>query len=291
MQFSTTELDKLKYTSFAIVGPPKTGKTRSLATLHKLRNRPWVQGTKLYVYDFDRGCQPLIRIAEQEGWAEEVRIVRFDRASGNRLSNQASKPTGTDRFLEFMNHVNHFYDMLEPDGTTWSPNYLDEAPYALVVDSATTFKDIVLEFTLGTRNKVLGGVGVDGRAEFGAQMEKLIECVRSMVSLPCFTVWLFHQQLSMGTVRMPAQPKGGRAIDPQITGVIAALPVITGQLAFTIGAEFGAILYTNVESISTNERKYQWCTSPDGAYIQSAGTRLKEGLPLYIDQDFDLVVE
>ena len=266
MLYKAEDLDKLKFCSFQLVGPPKTGKTEALATLHKLKTRPWVKGKKFVIYDFDNGCQPLIRVAEREGWADELVIWRPARST--KIGPGADREGSTTVFSDFMNHFNAFYDMIKPDTNDWYDDALVDAPYAMAVDSATSFADHVMAFTLGTRHKSdgksLGGANVDGRAEFGAQMGKIVEVVRSFSALPCFTVFNFHSQLQMGRVRLPSAPKGGKVVDPVTTGVIADLPVVTGQLAFTIGAEFGAILYSLVEINGTNSRKYLWKTSPDG---------------------------
>lgn len=275
MKAAIDDITSLLYTNFLIVGPPKTGKTQSCATLHKLRKRPWVKGTTLHVHDFDNGCQPIIRRATREGWANELRIFRYPRP----LTEAKFKNTGTpddatvrrskENYLDFITYVNNIYD---------NPGDLN-APYAIVVDSLTVLSDHILGYVLALRGKDLGRPGVDGRQEYGLQMGKIVETIRSLRELPCFTIVLAHEQNEMETVG-GTDPK-----NPMPTGRVYTLPLVTGKLAFSLGEEFGGVFHTAVEN-----GKYQWIASPT-ANIRSAGTRLKEGLPARIDQDFDLIVE
>src|ERR1017187_6247696 len=238
MQFTVEQIDSLLYTNFLIVGPYKTGKTESLATLHKLRTRKWVQGTKLHVHDFDEGIQPLIRVARREGWLNEVVPFRYPRVGGEKIKDGTGIYRTKEPFLDFLTYVNRLYDHVDSSGLKWKEDFVNEAPYAIVVDSLTAIQDDIMGFTLTLRNKELGDERVDGRAEFGLQMGKIVETVRSLRALPCFTVWLAHEQTKMGTVKMPSTPKGGSPVQPRETGIIAKLPLVTGQLAERLGAEF-----------------------------------------------------
>jgi len=299
VKFTADQIDQLLYTSFLIVGPYKTGKTQSCATLHKLKSRPWVQGKKLYIYDFDEGCQPIIREARKDNWVDELTIFRFPRVGGEKI-NPAQDMSGAtvlrtkEPFMDFLMSINGLYDHVDSSGAKWKDDFVNEAPYAIVVDSLTAIQDDILGFTLSLRNKQLGvpgpkGFEPDGRQEYGMQMGKIVETVRAIRALPCFFVLLAHEQTRMGTVKMPTAPKGADPIAPMTTGVIAKLPVVTGQLANTIGGEFGAVLFTGSEPVTSTKSRYFWITRPDGE-IRGAGTRLKEGLDLKIDQNFDLVV-
>lgn len=288
MQFTIDTIDNLLYINILVVGPPKNGKTQSCATLHKLRKRPYVQGTKLYIFDFDEGCQPIIRVARREGWADELRVFRFPRVGGDKIKSDEKVNRTKEPFLDFLTQINRLYDNVE--NGKWKDSFVNEAPYAIVIDSLTAIQDDILGFTLTLRNKELGGERVDGRQEYGMQMGKIVETVRSTRALPCFSIWLAHEQSKMGTVKMPSAPKGGDPIDPVMTGVISKLPLTTGQLANQIGGEFGAVLFTSVRTLSSTTAAYEWQTRPEGE-VRMAGSRLKEGLPLYIPQDFDLVVD
>src|SRR5271157_2248097 len=95
VKFTADQIDSLLYTNFLIVGMYKTGKTESCATLHKLRTRKWVKGSRLHVHDFDEGCQPIIRVAKREGWANELDIFRYARVGGERLKTDNSEAAAT----------------------------------------------------------------------------------------------------------------------------------------------------------------------------------------------------
>lgn len=296
MQFTVEQVDQLLYSSFLIIGPYKTGKTQSTATLHKLKTRPWVQGKKLYYYDFDEGCQPVIRVAKRENWADELKIFRYPRVGGEKIGENENVKRSSEPFKDFLTDINRLYDQLEPSGTRWKESFVADAPYAIVVDSLTAIQDDILSFTLGLRHKELGNAAVDGRQEYGMQMGKIVETIRSVRALPCFVVWLAHEQTKMGTVKMPSAPPGASQqtktdLAPRTTGLIYKLPVVTGQLANQIGGEFGAVLFTTVNPITSTQADYMWITRPDGGEIRGAGTRLKEGLPQQVKQDFNLVVD
>ena len=294
MEFTAAQIDNLLYTNFLIIGVYKTGKTRSCATLHKLKSRPWVQGKKLYIYDFDEGCQPIIRVARNEGWVDELKIFRFPRVGGEKLPTTDFAATAAayrtkEPITDFLTAVNSLYDHVTPDGSRWKDDFVNEAPYAIVVDSATPFQDDILGFTLTLRHKNLGEEHVDGRAEYGLQMGKFVEIIRSMRALPCFSVVLAHEQNVMGKVKMPSAPKGGKPIDPVPTGVVSRLPVVTGILANSIGGEFGAVFFTEVVPETSDRVAYKWVTRPYQE-IRGAGSRLIDNLPIFVDQDFDKVV-
>ncbi len=290
MQFTVEQIDNLLYTNFLIVGPPKTGKTQSCVTLRKLKSRPWVQGKKLYIYDWDEGCQPIIRVAKREGWVDELKVFRYPRVGGEKIYSEAGVLRTKEPFTDFLTDINRLYDHVAPGGAKWMDDFVNEAPYAIVVDSLTAIQQDILNFTLALRHKELGDDRVHGGAEYGFQMGKIVETIRSIRALPAFSVWLAHEQSKMGTVKMPVAPKGAPPIAPRETGVIAKLPVVTGTLADTIGGEFGAVLFTTVEPVTSTLSNFMWITRPDGD-IRSAGSRLKEGLPLKIAQDFNLVVD
>ena len=290
MQFTVDQILSLLYTNFLVVGPPKTGKTQSTTTLRKLKSRPWVQGKKLYYYDFDEGMQPVIRIAVRDKWADEIVPFRYAQVGGDRISRDAIPQRSPERFTDFLSDINRLYDHVTSDGKRWKDDFIDQAPYAIVVDSLTVIQFDILNFTLSLRHKELGDEKVHGGAEYGFQMGKIVETIRSIKKLPCFSVWLAHEQTKMGTVKMPTPPPRGNPINPVTTGIISKLPVVTGTLAETIGGEFGAVLFTKIEPVTSTTAKYLWETRPNGE-IRSAGSRLKENLDALIPQDFNLVVD
>ncbi len=290
MQFTVEQIDNLLYTNFLIVGSPKTGKTRSTTTLRKLMSRSWVQGKKLHYFDLDEGMQPVIKIAQREGWVSEIVPYRYSQYGGDRVSKEAIPARSPERFTDFLTDVNKLYDHVTPDGKKWQDDFVKDAPYAIVVDSLTVIQFDILNFTLSLRHKELGDAKVHGGAEYGFQMGKIVETIRSVRKLPCFSVWIAHEQTKMGTVKMPTAPPGTPAIPPRETGIISKLPVVTGTLAETIGGEFGGVLFTSVDPETSTKVNYNWITRPDGE-VRSAGSRLKENLPLKIAQDFNLVVD
>jgi len=287
MKYTPEALSNLKYTNFLIIGPTKNGKTFSCGTLHKLRGRSWVKGKKLHIHDFDDGCQPIIDMAERERWIDEV--VPFRYSAGGKISTDENVNTTKEPALEFLRNINSLYDHLTPQNE-WKEDFINDAPYAIVVDSLTSLQDSIQSFLLALSgkmkdNELSGEVGT----MFRKQKEKVIEIVRSIRALPCYSVFCAHVQLSAETVKQPWTPKGVAPLAPKLTGQIRALPVVTGQLASTIGGEFGGVLYTKTTQLTSTSSKYEWITQATGD-IPGAGTRLKTNLPLFIPQDFNLVV-
>lgn len=295
MKYTAETIKNLLYTNALIVGRYGTGKTRSCASLRKLRSRPYVKGNKLLIFDLDEGCQPIIRLAEKYNWLNELDIRRYAPVGGSRLAtapaaSSANAMRSSEMFIGLATDINYLLDRVDPTTNQWREEFLPDAPYAVLLDSLTKLADDALSFTLSLRGKELGGAGVDGRQEYGIQMGKIVETIRDLRSLPCFTVVTAHEQTKAETIKMPAPPKGGQPIDPKLTGRDWRLPVVTGQLANTIGGEFGLVLYSDTEPLTTDKLRYFWWTRP-AENIFGAKTRLRDDLPIKVDQDFDIVIE
>src|SRR5712671_5032541 len=151
MKYTPEALSNLKYTNFLIIGPTKNGKTFSCGTLHKLRGRSWVKGKKLHIHDFDDGCQPIIDMAERERWIDEV--VPFRYSAGGKISTDENVNTTKEPALEFLRNINSLYDHLTPQNE-WKEDFINDAPYAIVVDSLTSLQDSIQSFLLALSGKM-----------------------------------------------------------------------------------------------------------------------------------------
>lgn len=288
MKYTPESLSNLLYTNFLIVGPYKTGKTMSLTTLHKLRSKPWVKGSKLYIYDFDEGCQPLLTEARKGGWLDEVVPFRYGLRA--KIDQGTGVATSKDPIIDFITDINSLYNHLTPSND-WTDDFLSEAPYAMCFDSLTAFQDEVQNFILAANNKIRDSeMSGDTGTMYRKVREKIVEVIRSVRSLPCFSVWCAHEQVVAETIKQPWTPKGSPQLAPRLTGEIKALPVVPGRLASTIGGEFGGVFYSRVKPDTSTAAKYIWVTRTS-ENIPGAGTRLKKGLPLEIPQDFSMVIE
>lgn len=124
-----------------------------------------------------------------------------------------------------------------------------------VLDSATTWGDIIMNYVLKTSNRP--GT-FPNQNDWPQQMVRLYNCVLSMLSLPCNIIFVAHPVIEKDDV----------------TGRTYTTPMITGKLREKVPLLFSEIYYA-VTSQTAAGIEYKILTQPDGLY--NARTRLGAG--------------
>lgn len=256
--------------SVLIVGPPMTGKTRSLLSLAR-----WLRKHnmgKLHLLDLDFKCESLTVPAQKEGlldWIVVIRIVAPDTIQPN--ASRAGRDLET--FEAFRTHFNTYQNQIDVTTGKWRANLPQTpmlAPGAVFIDSLTKFGEIVLEWVSAKLGHDLGDPKTDARDDYGRQMGKIMETVSLLKKLPCITGWLAHDQIMQ---------------DPQ--GKILRLPLITGKkLPQQFAKEFNCVLYSTVQR-KDGKANYMWQVQPGENWVETAGVTGREDLPTFIPQDFE----
>lgn len=255
--------------SAMIVGPPKAGKTRALATI-PARNRP------VWFFDFDGGdaFEPFVRAALAAKWdPKDIVAFQYGRTA-DKLGGDQYRPRIAEVWMDFQRDFNALWDLVDPRTGLFKEGV--DAPGTIVIDSISGYQDIVMDFVLAKENHRLGEKGTDARNDYGYAMGKISETVEAAVSLPCNFVATFHEILDKD----------------ETVGKLNLLPKVFGQntLAPSIGKFFGAVLYAFVKKGPTGADEYMWITKPDETrFIRSAGVRSADGLPAQVPQDFGLI--
>ena len=184
--------------TFLIFGPPKTGKTQSLASLFKLQ-----LGGPVWYFDFDGGDSivPFVREAVKLG-AQEGDIIRFSYipVGGTKQTiHQFSDHTiSRDIYHQFIKDFNTLDDLIDVQTGAWKAN--SQAPAVVVIDSFTSFQDVLLDFVLTQVGHELGAKGTDARSDWGLQMGKIRKTVKALQALPCLSIVLAHEKVEMQTI-------------------------------------------------------------------------------------------
>lgn len=277
MLIPTEQLTKPDFCSILLIGPPKTGKTYSLATLRNVlvkRKLP----TKIAFFDMDDdGSETFLRLARAGGWIEDVELHRFD--SPNKRIKVAIQPNRTTNpAMEFIGEFNALFDRIDNRTGTWSRDPIG----AVVIDSVTGLQDRFEDFVFSTRQREIGEDGQRAITfnDWRLLAEKIIETYQCAKSLPCYFVLTAHVELRQEVI------KGANAsgTDAQTTGKMYEVPFVTGVLRDRIAKDFSVVLYSTPD--------FKWVTRPsESARIRSAGTRGKDNLPAIVNQDFSLVLD
>lgn len=262
-------------------GPPKTGKTRCLATLIKaFKERGLLkQILPVWYFDFDGGDSivPMLRALDTFGIKlENNDLIRFTYAppGGDKLGDAEIRPhgQGRDMFMEFRRDFNSLFDTKPgPDGKPLLANG-DRFPGFMIVDSWTTLQSYITDFVICLIGHEIGAKNTHGGADWGKIMDKSVEFLKSCVSLPLKTVIIAHEYIDK----------------IEETSEIRVDPNFVGQLRQQVGREFGTVLYSKTKQVG-QDIQYVWQTKPNG-YIKGVGVRNAEGLALEIPQDFGLVL-
>jgi AAA domain-containing protein len=263
-----------QFGSIAIVGAPKTGKTQSLATLHAFLVRHKLC-PRMAIFDLDEdGAEPLIRIANKEGWINDLEVYRYN-VRGSRIANKELPDRVRAPTESFINEFSSLYDRIDSRTGGWSEG---KALGAVIIDSMTALNERWFDFVLAIRRKEVGGEGNQAITfnEWTMVKSKLLETVRSAKALPCYSVFIFHEILLQEEV---SGPKPG---DTKTTGNMLWVPKVTGDLTTTIQKEFSAVVHSRGGD-------WKWITRPTDR-IRSVGSRSKAEMPAEVGQDFENIL-
>ena len=262
--------------AIALIGRPFSGKTQSIATLHKYLVKHKLP-TKIEVFDLDeQRDSPLIRIAKSEGWLNDLVVHRYDSTGGvHYIANKETRERSKIPTELFIQEYAALYDDLDTRTGLWQPG---RERGAIVVDSMSVLNERWFDFVLQLRHKELGGTEkLNNLVTFNEWMmvkEKIVETVRSGKALPCFSIFCFHE------VQAQDEIPGPKAQDTKTTGKILWVPKIQGDLCTTIQKEFSVCVHTRCIN-----GKFEWITRPTEE-IASVGTRSKNLLGATTEQDF-----
>jgi len=292
----TDQLATPTFSSILLCGPPKCGKTASIATLHKVLRKRKLP-TKIAFFDMDEdGAEPLLRLARSgyesvadalasrnriDPWQSDIELHRFN-LQGLRMRDAAQPKRTEEPAHAFINELNEYFDRLDSRTGTFK----DKSIGAIVVDSITGLTDIFEDFVFSFRGREIGEEGQRAISfnDWRLLAEKVMEAYKSCKSLPCYSVFTTHVETRQEVIRGPSN-QGTNQDMP--THQLYDVPLVTGQLRERIAKDFGVVLYTL--------NNWKWRTRPGGSdgagRIRSAGSRGVNSLPTEIDQDFALVLD
>ena len=236
-EMTTAAVLENRHQTIMIVGGYKSGKTFSLVTMmeHLELHNPY--GSKnLYLFDMDGdGGESLITALEKRGHKDWIRrpedggrlkVFRY-LESGKRMLDQTRPTRSIDPFINFVNDLNSVVNLYSPMGveSKWKDPKI--APGCVVVDSCTSYSEMVFDYVLVKRGKELGGSREQGPdtdqsapkkyvepGDWVSLQEKVIEMVKTLKSMPCHRVVTFHEELVQemvaGTIVMDKSKAGDR---------------------------------------------------------------------------------
>jgi hypothetical protein len=293
------QLTSPSWCSIANIGPPKSGKTACIGSLYAVllkRGGP----RKIAIFDLDEdGAEPLIRLSRtgryyptekpfsHEVWLEDLIVHRYKRPMGERISDTLDTNRSYDELMDFIHESNSYQDWY--GGGSWLD--VEHSLGAIVVDSMTALQEMLWDWLLKKRHRSVAGVG--GKwveiQDWQILQEKVLESVKVIKSLPCYTIFNFHENLLMEEVRSNANISGEGGSEEKAvrtTGEYYYLPWTLGQkLSYRIGKEFSVIVYSR-----SQYGQYTWITRPI-AHIKSAGSRGRDDLPESVEQDYGKVFD
>lgn len=276
------------------IGVPKTGKTRSVASIHDYMLAKKQKYTSIYMYDFDgNGSIPLIRLADAGHWLSDLKVFRYNtRRGGKKIAGSVAPARSVEDFETFKDEFNQLFDMIDPRTSTWRENLPTQPPGCIVFDSGTALEDIIYDFVLCKRGREFGEgeIITSGKnagnttkdvtgSDWISMKDKEIEIIESAKALPAHFIYNCHELLTQEIISAP-QNRTGDPISPIATGVQLQVPALTGDLKSNMPKYFDVVVFSEC-----NEGRYEWRTKPGGR-IKMAGTRLRDDLPPRVKQDY-----
>lgn len=251
-----------------VIGPPFTGKTRSLHTLIRVLKQRNLG--PLHLFDLDQKCESLVEACQADGNLDYLVLHRLK--SVERMGGGAPKVAASRiAFDDFMGQINFFVDQVDPLTGTWKPNFQCGA---IIIDSLSTYNDIIMEFVVSVVGHDIGAKDTDARNDYTKVMNKVKDTVGVLKALPCMSGWIAHDQI----------------VQSEVEGKIILVPNVVGKntLAPNLAKEFNCVLVSTTQK-QGNQIKYVWQVQPEG-WVRSAGVTGKINLPLFIDQDYSLIL-
>lgn len=282
--------------SIALIGPPKTGKTESIASMLKVFDATHQPNRIIEHFDLDEdGSISLIRKVRELDRLPQLRVHRFRRQMGEKVKVDETPNRFGDEAKDFINEFNGLYDLV--NGTTGEWKVPETAPGVVCIDSMTSLQDLLWNFILSERQREIGagprtqggtGPGPVTFDEWSLLRSKIVEVVKAAKGLPCHSIFCFH--LDYRTEEAGRQQKitqGGQVVlEPTyVAGSYHHVPMIVGQLAFSILKEFSVCLESTFQL-----GKYEWKVVPDER-SRAIGSRAKPAFKAgQVAQDFSLVL-
>lgn len=279
------QLTKPAFSSILLIGPPFTGKTRSLASLRDVlvhRKLP----TKMAFFDLDGGtngggAETLLRLARAGNWLPDLELYRYTSRVADKIANKVEPNRSTTLFMDFLNEFNALHDRIDPKTGNWLAG---RELGAIVIDSSTGLMALLQDFVFESRHVEIGGDGPKAVTfnHWRLLAEKYLEAISCARSLPCYLVVTAHVETKQQVIKGPA--KDGS--DDIATHQLFEIPLLpTNILRDGLAKQFSVVLYSCVEN-----GEYKWRTRPSER-IRSAGTRGRDGLPAMVAQSFKEVLD
>lgn len=296
MQIPQDQLAGPQFSSFLIVGPSKTGKTQSIASLHRvlrLMNLP----TRIAIFDFDEdGYIPIWRLAKEgrerfkdrpgtvQPWVSDLLVYHYRKAE-RRLREKNAAPDRPRTLMEdFHDDFNKIDSWLDPSTGLWKPG---QELGAIIFDSLTAMMQLYESYIWSFRGKEIGLEGNKGInwQDWNLVAEKIRDAYNTAKQFPCHFVATAHEDIRQELVHGSAKAAGdGKAAQPpaQVQGAVWAVPMLTYSLSLSAAGDFGCVVH------STTDRTW---TGIPGGRIRSAGSRLKDLSEGPIEQDFENLIK
>ena len=257
--------------STLLIGNPKTGKTRSIQTLpggtvifsfdrggwRTLDPTNYPTGKRIKKLKFPPKGNPTLR-----GWlatgdtltSDEILVVEY--VTTDLISINQYIKADADRFINMGQDFNDLW--------TKKDQYRDHGICHTVLDSLTTFQDVIREFIM-----VLSGHVTMSMPDWGLAIDKVIEVVDSAQGTGFDFIMTCHIQ----------------ADKDEYTGKIVEMPLIFGkQLPNKLLIRFDDIIMAGSER-GTKGQEFFWCPVPIGL-LQGIGTRSFDDLPMRVEPNF-----
>lgn len=294
-QIPKDQLSGPQFSSFLIVGPSKTGKTLSIASLHRVL-RLQKLSTKMAIFDFDEdGYIPIWRLATEgrerytdkpgtvQPWVDDLMIFNYHKAERKLKAKDAAPARSKAPGEGFAEDFNQLDNWLDPKTGLWLP---DKGVGAIIFDSLTALMRLYEDYIWLLRGKE---IGIDGPKAINWQDwnllgSKIRDAYQTAKQFPCYFVATAHEDIRQELIHGSAKPAaaGQPAAGPQpVTGAHWAVPLLTYSLALSAAGDFGCVVH------STTDRT--WIGQPGGR-IRSAGSRLKDLPDGPIEQDFENLI-
>lgn len=260
------------YKSILIVGPPFTGKTRSLWTLIAYLKKHNLG--PLHVVDLDQKIEALVAALQDEMEARRDHLLDYlvvHRIQVKpKLTSAATKVTASRDMFEAMKAtINEFENKIDINTGKWKQGF---ECGAVIIDSLSKFNEITRNWVAESLGHDFGAEKTDARNDYTIVMNKVKQTIDGLKMLPCITGWIAHIQL----------------VQSGAEGKLMQLPSVDGKntLAPALAKEFNCVLYSTGRKKKEHEKSdYVWQVQP-GGQIPSAGTTARSDLPMYVEQDF-----
>jgi hypothetical protein len=285
-QIPMDQLHGPQYFSILLVGPSKTGKTESIASLHyvlrMIKKVKPSQSTKMMIFDFDGdGFLPIWRLAKEgrerhtdkinatEPWIDDLMVFTYTNTEGKLRERDAAPHRPKKPIDDFHDDFNQIDNWVDHKTGLWKDGM---GVGAIIFDSLTSLMHMYESYIWATRQKEIGlsGPGAITWQDWALVGERVRAAYQAAKYFPCFFVATAHedtrQELIHGSAKAPGPGQPAQPPAP-IPGAVWAVPMLTYSLSLSAAGDYGCVVH------STVDRK--WVGRPGGR-IRSAGSRLKD---------------